>query len=173
MNLIAGADLASRTLDPGKFVAFVGGRLKSLFVKSDQDLGARLSTLDERRDPDARFRVNEFFCQNDTWQTTLQQLLRRSEVVLMDLRGFCATNSGCLFELKQLADHHLLPRTLFIVDEATDVPLLETTVRNQIAEKPGTHQASTELSLNLAKVSSQSAAELSRIAHALHALVAG
>ena len=46
--------------------------------------------------------MNEFFCHADTWQITMQRLAQEAEVVLMDLRGFSAGNSGCLYELEQL-----------------------------------------------------------------------
>ena len=86
--MIGGTDVAGRTLDPGDIVAFVGGGLRDQFVSDEAHLERRLTDLDDARDPDGRFRVNEFLCHDDTWQGTLESLLLRSEVVLMDLRGF-------------------------------------------------------------------------------------
>ena len=125
VKVIAGADLVARLIDPGDFITFVGGRLRQQFVENSADLVRKLGSLDERRDPDGRFRVNEFFCRDNTWRPTLQALLKRSDVVLMDLRGFSERNSGCQFELQQLAANSLLARTVFVVDDTTDSKLLE------------------------------------------------
>lgn len=84
---------------------------------------------------------------------------RASDFVLMDLRGFSKANSGCSFELEQLAQHGLLTRTLFVVDETTDVPLLESTLAQQASGK-----------LNLEHAKASSPVEFNRIYSALHAL---
>jgi hypothetical protein len=128
VQIIAGTDLVSRLIDPGDFITFVGGRLKQQFVENKADLVRRLASLDQHRDPDGRFRINAFFCRDNTWESTLQSLLKRSDVVLMDLRGFSKHNSGCQFELQQLAINSLLPKTVFVVDDTTDTELLKTSV---------------------------------------------
>src|SRR4029453_2815277 len=133
VQMIGGPDVAGRTLDPGDIVGFVGGRLRNQFVSDRAHLEQRLADLDEARDPDGRFRVNEFLCHDDTWQGTLESLLLRSEVVLMDLRGFSQANSGCLYELGKLAEHRRLERTLFVVDGTTDVELLRATLAQAAA----------------------------------------
>jgi hypothetical protein len=161
VKMIAGADLAMRTIDPGDVIAFAGGRIKYLFVQDEGDLKRRLARLDETSDPDGRFRVSEFFCHDNTWRPTLRALAKTSDFVLMDLRGFSQANSGCLFELEQLTQHGLLARTLFVVDETTDVPLLESTLAQQADGSP---------KLNLTHVKASSPAEFKRIYSALHAL---
>jgi hypothetical protein len=124
-TLIAGTDLVSRLVDPGDVVRFVGGRLRQQFVQSASDLAEQLRLVDRSRDPDGRFRVNKFFCFDDTWRPTLEALVRSSDVVLMDVRGFSERNRGVQFELQQLVEHALLDKTVFVVDESTDSRLLE------------------------------------------------
>jgi hypothetical protein len=131
-TLIAGTDLVSRLIDPGDVVTFVSGRLRQQFVQNLDDLDQQLRALDRIRDPDGRFRVNKFFCFDDTWRPTLQALLRRTDVVLMDVRGFSEQNSGVQFELQQLADNALLERAVFVVDESTDSQLLEKSVGSRV-----------------------------------------
>jgi hypothetical protein len=160
VKLIAGADLAMRTIDPADFIAFAGGRMQQTFVRTPRDLVGR---LDDARDPDGRFRIVKFLCHEDTWRPTLNALLRQSDVVLMDLRGFSAANSGCEFELRQLAANGLLPGTVFVIDATTDVVLLESTVYEQAGEARA-------LALNLESVTSRSAASLDRIFRRLCAL---
>jgi hypothetical protein len=138
-------------------------------VSGREHLEQRLRSLDEARDPDGRFRVNEFLCHDDTWQGTLESLLLRSEAVLMDLRGFTHANSGCLYELGKLAEHRKLERTLFVVDDTTDEELLRTTLSRAAAEggapgAPAVHTVHT---------TGESGRALRRILGSLSALSAG
>ena len=168
VQMIGGTDVAGRTLDPGDIVGFVGGRLRDQFVSDRAHLEQRLADLDEARDPDGRFRVNEFLCHDDTWQGTLESLLLRSEVVLMDLRGFSHANTGCLYELGKLAEHRRLERTLFVVDGTTDVELLRATL-TQAAAAGGVQGAP---ALHSVHASGPSSLELGRILGSLSALSA-
>lgn len=166
VRLITGTDLVSRLIDPGDFISFVGGRLKQQFVQSGEDLVRNLALLDEGRDPDGRFRVNKFFCHADTWRATLQALLKRSDLVLMDLRGFSDRNSGCQFELQELAENSLLPKTVFIVDETTDSRLLEASLieTGRTATNAGRDGVGR---MNLVRTNTQSATEIRAIDRAL------
>ena len=98
VQLIAGADLAMRTVDPGDVLAFVSGRLRPVRGVG-HEIPGRIARLDMRPDPDGRFRINELYCLHDTWKTTLQTLLSVTDMVVMDLRGFSRQSKGCLYEL--------------------------------------------------------------------------
>jgi hypothetical protein len=71
-------------------------------------------------DADGRFRVNECYCHDTTWQEALRALVQRSDVVLMDLRGFKAHNAGCRFELAALSEAPRLQRVVVLSDAQTD-----------------------------------------------------
>jgi hypothetical protein len=159
-----------RTIDPGDFIAFAGGRMKQLFVQSMADLEQRLQGLDETRDPDGRFRIGEFFCHENTWRPTLTALARRSDAVLMDLRGFSKDNRGCLYELEQIVECGLLARTLFVIDDTTDVPLLTSTLPHRADGVGDLSGDGTVSKLNLERARSSTGAELKRIYGALSAL---
>jgi hypothetical protein len=126
--MIAGTDLAARTIDPDDTLAFLAGDFRSRFVQGPHDLEEHLKLMDESRDPDGRFRVTEFFCHQNTWTDTLAALLGRSDAILMDLRGFSEKNSGCIFELHQLAAQQRIADTVFVVDASSDIRLLESTI---------------------------------------------
>jgi hypothetical protein len=125
IQLIAGSDLATTTLEPHQFLDFLSGRLRQNFIYDATDLERRLSTIDLRPDPDGRFRVNALFCSADAWRSAVTGLIDRTDVVLMDLRGFSATNAGCIFELQVLIDRIPLSRVVLLVDNTTEQPLLE------------------------------------------------
>lgn len=166
VKLIGAADLAMRTIDPSDIISFVGGRIRRLFVRNSADLVQRLETIDDMRDPDGRFRINKFFCRDDTWRLTLRALLTRSDIVLMDLRGFSQSNKGCLFELQQLVVNGLLPRTVFVVDDTTDTALLETILDHQ-AQEASIADRATLLRLNIERMQSRSQTDLDRIRNRL------
>lgn len=125
VQLIAGVDLAMRTVDPGDVLAFLGGRLAGNWVRTPADVARRLGQLDLRRDPDSRFRVNELYCGDEAWRPALQALLDVTDTVLMDLRSFHAQNAGCIFELEQLVRKIPADDIVLVCDGTTDLPLLE------------------------------------------------
>lgn len=155
--MIAGTDLAARTIDPDDTLAFLAGDLRSRFVQGPHDLESRLKLMDESRDPDGRFRITEFFCHENTWSDTLSALLGRSDAILMDLRGFSEKNSGCIFELRQLAAQQRLVDTVFVIDASSDVKLLESAVG-----PPGPETAPIPR-LRLERVESEASAEKERV----------
>ncbi|HRI90641.1 MAG TPA: hypothetical protein PLS93_03200 [Accumulibacter sp.] len=117
--LIAGTDLISRTLDPDDLFAFLNGQLAGRFIASEAEIPVRLAGLDLQPDPDGRYRVNECYCFDSTWQPALRALVQASDVVLMDLRGFTPENQGCRFELRVLAAASHLRRVLLLHDGQT------------------------------------------------------
>jgi hypothetical protein len=117
--LIAGTDLISRTLDPDDLFSYFNGHLADRFVADAARLSRTLTELDMRPDPDGRYRVNELYCFDTTWQAALAALVQRAHVVLMDLRGFQANNLGCRHELGVLAHAANVERVVVLHDAAT------------------------------------------------------
>ncbi|CAN5726709.1 hypothetical protein BH11PSE8_BH11PSE8_05820 [soil metagenome] len=118
--LIAGTDLALRTLDAEDIFAFLDRRLSERFIHSPADVPARLAAFDLAPDAEGRMRINECYCHDTTWQQALHALVQQSDVVLMDLRGFQAHNAGCTHELGVLARARSLRRVVALVDAQTD-----------------------------------------------------
>jgi hypothetical protein len=118
--MIAGTDLVDRTIDADDIFTFLGGSLAQRFIRAPADVAARLTAFDTAPDADGRYRVNEVYCHDTTWQHALHALVRRSDVVLMDLRGFGAHNAGCLYELGALAQSARPLHVVVLYDQATD-----------------------------------------------------
>jgi hypothetical protein len=129
IELIAGPDLATTTLAPHEFLDFLTGRLGRRFIDGPQALERRRSEMDTKPDQDGRFRINDFFCHEDTWKMVLSRLVKESDAVVMDLRGFTSHNKGCLFEVNELINVAPLGRVVLIVDNTTDQPFLLDNVR--------------------------------------------
>jgi hypothetical protein len=130
VQLIAGVDLAMRTIDPGDMLAFVSGRLDERYIATPDDVSPRLAGLDMQRDPDGRFRVNEVYCRDEAWRTALKALLDMTDTVLMDLRNFSAVNAGCAFELEQIVFRLSPEKIVLIYDQTTDLRLLSEFLRD-------------------------------------------
>lgn len=120
VKMIAGPDLAISSVEPHEFLNFITGKLKILFIRNNADLNNRLNNLDEKPDYNGRFRINEFFCQENTWKTTLSSLLHISHAVFMDLRGFSMSNHGCSHEIQEIISKVPLSRAVFAIDSNTD-----------------------------------------------------
>ena len=118
--LIAGTDLADRTLDADDIFQFLDRRLAERFIVSPADVARRTAAFDMAVDIDGRYRVNECYCHDTTWQYALQALIRYSDVVLMDLRGFQVNNAGCRYELTTLAQAERELRVVVLTDSRTD-----------------------------------------------------
>lgn len=118
--MIAGTDLALRTIDADDVFTFLDGRLHERFVASPAGLAQRLAAFAPGPDLDGRWRVEECYCHDTTWQDALRALVGRSDVVLMDLRGFQAHNAGCRFELETLSAAPRPLRVVLLADARTD-----------------------------------------------------
>jgi hypothetical protein len=115
--LITASDLAARTLDADELVQFLEGRLGERFIASPDQLPPPPATAAGH---DGRFPVQEYCCYDSSWQAVLEALLQRSQVVLMDLRGFGPAHGGCLHELGRLGASAHLQRVVLLADASTD-----------------------------------------------------
>jgi hypothetical protein len=133
--LIAGTDLIDRTLDAGDVLTFLDRRLDERFVSSPADVEVRVAEFDLQPDLEGRFRINECYCHDSTWRAAFAALAARSDVVLMDLRGFQARNEGCRHELASLAAGGRVGRVVLLVDAATDRASAEAAVEGASAKR--------------------------------------
>ena len=137
IRLMGGVDLADSTLEPHEFFDFLNGRLTRAFVRNRQDLEQRLSENLPVPDPDGLFRVQEFYCHENTWRMTASYTAVQADAVLMDLRGFSPSNRGCIFEIEQLIASVPVPRIVLLIDRTTDRPFLEQTLQDGWRAMPG------------------------------------
>ena len=132
MQMLAGPDLATSTIEPHEFLDFVSGKLDRRFIDSGRTLDLRIGQMDLEPDGGGQFRVTEFFCHDDTWKLTLARLADDSDAVLMDLRGFSQQNAGCVFEINEIFNLVPLQRVVFVVDETTDHSFMRQTMQREI-----------------------------------------
>jgi hypothetical protein len=137
VDLIAGTDLATRTLGSWMLECFVLQRVDAEFLRSAADVERRLSRLRTRLEGDLRFPVNEVFCYADTWSMAVMRLAQGSDAVLLDLRGFRRNNLGCAFELTHLIWQVQLEQVIVLCDATTDMSALVAVADAAWAGLPG------------------------------------
>jgi hypothetical protein len=143
--LISGADLALRTLDAHELSDFIDGRLDQRFIATPAALQHQIGADANDPDHDGRYRVHDLCCYDSSWQGVLEALLQRSQLVLMDLRGFQAHNSGCLHELHRLAASPGLRNVVLLFDRDTDRDTADAALAGApavvwVPERQGRHQ---------------------------------
>lgn len=168
VHLIAGADLASRSVTPGLMLRFLSGTLDAQYVATDDDVAARIGALDADPDPDGRFRVNDVYCRDDIWHAALVALLAASDRVLMDLRGFSTQNQGCVFELEQLLLRLPTQAIVLVIDAQTDVRLLGSTLAASWSRARESGRARGDGTLTFVNVERNRPGDLRYVAQCLH-----
>jgi hypothetical protein len=126
--MIAGPDLAGAYMEPDEFFAFVNRSLAGRFITQPSQVPARLAELDNQRDPDGRFRVNDLYCANTTWKTTVLAMIERAGVIVLDLREYTRQRAGTRFELRELLARAPLSKVVVLADERDDVAALQSEI---------------------------------------------
>lgn len=129
VQLIAGPDLATSTVEPHEFLDFVHGQLARRFIDGPATFQRRLAEMDLARGHDGRYRIGDFFCFDNAWRMVVGRLARDSDGVLVDLRGFSRENAGVVFELTTLVDVVPLERVVLVTDATTDEAFLQETIQ--------------------------------------------
>jgi hypothetical protein len=124
IRLIGGPDVVDTTLEPHEFFEYLNGRISRAFISSEDDLNSRMIEA-PAPDLDGLFRIEDFFCHDDTWRMTVSHLTGGADAVAMDLRGFSASSRGCEFEIEQLVATVPLRRVVLLVDNTTDMDRLD------------------------------------------------
>ena len=151
MQMIAGPDLATTTIEPHEFLDFLSGKLDRRFIDNAHTLDLRIGQMDLLPDREGQFRVTEFFCHDDTWKMTLARLADGSDAVLMDLRGLSKANAGCVFEIHEIFNVVPLACAVFAIDDSTDQAFMRRTMEeawHQVKDRsPNHHLAAGKIAL--------------------------
>lgn len=127
IQMISGPDLATTTIEPHELIAYVSGQLNNAFCEDEDSIKTNIAKADLLPDLDSTHRVNEFFCRDNNWKQVLKGLVNSSDLVLMDLRRFSNAFNGCKYEIKALVNWFPMAKTIFIVDEFTDIEFTKAT----------------------------------------------
>ena len=107
------------------------------------------------------------YCHDNTWRTTLEALLDRTDSVLMDLRSFSAQNAGCRFELEQLVRRVPTEDIVLVCDKTTDLPLLHQILAAAWAAERRDGRARGSGEISVVRVERQTRSEFALLMHRL------
>jgi hypothetical protein len=128
--MLADVELAPSSEQRSGFLSFLVRELDSAFITEIPALGSVLDELDkdagepDEPDKDGRFRELDLFCSSQVWPDAFDQISARCNVVLIDLRGFAAANSGCRLRLDQVLSSMPPEHAVLMIDGATQLDLL-------------------------------------------------
>lgn len=106
------------------------------FLLGAMDQQKLAGQLDQFADREGRFRINEVFCLEGARRDTVGQLMRMSDAIVLDVRGFGRARQGVGFEIELLGRSRLLPRVLAVGDATTDWEQFDERIRSAGCE-PG------------------------------------
>lgn len=147
LRLLTGSDSAMSTLDPAGVLAFLTGRLHRYVISTPTDLSAALREPEVTRD--GAYEVRSLTCAHAAWKATVVELMARSNVVLMDLRGFGAQNEGCIFEIEALGALRSSIPVFLLHDRTTDQGTLSRTIRRAFPDEARVHLIDCDATLDL------------------------
>jgi hypothetical protein len=136
LDLTVGLDVALRAVNTLALENFFLGRVHRYLFKSMADVRERLSGLPQAMALDGRYPLNELHCLLDTWEWVVEALVREARVVLMDLRGLSASNTGALRELSMVIPWVPLSQIVILSDRSTDERLLTEGIRDAWSQVP-------------------------------------
>jgi hypothetical protein len=126
---IAGPDLVRLNVDLYEFGKFVSAKLHELFLFGGVTREQLLARLVRDPDREGRFRVNEVFCLETAWRTTVEQMMELSDAILLDVRGFGPERRGTAFELELLVRRGFIGKVVAIGDRTTNWDYFDERIR--------------------------------------------
>jgi hypothetical protein len=127
------------------------GKLSRRYIKDAKDLKIRISEMDNQPDSDGYYRINDFFCFDNTWKAVLLSLVHRNQVVLMDVRTFTPSNKDCAYEITELLNIIPFKKIVFVIDTTTNLTFLNETFQNTLRDiketSPNKYHDISEISL--------------------------
>jgi len=130
MVMIGAWDLADVAVEPNDVMTYLGGKLPELFIRDAAGATRQLATTAPRRDPEGRYRYQQWFCFDDVWQPAVEGLIDASAIVLMDVRAMNARRpddavrtkkQGILIELEALPRRNAIDRAIVVYDGSRTV----------------------------------------------------
>jgi hypothetical protein len=84
-------------------------------------------------DPYGSYPVRSVLCHVNFWQTGVDLLLSRVDLVVLDLSGYRPSNAGTRFELQRVIDRFPAHRMVLLCDEGSDQAFLAAQIRHHWA----------------------------------------
>jgi hypothetical protein len=108
-------------------------QIDSVLAKDLLEVQRQLAQASTEPGPALLFERHAFQCTDATWREAILGMLKRADVVLMDLSSLSLQNQGCAWELGQLLDHVPLRQVTLLVNDSTDLACLRSILERAAA----------------------------------------
>jgi len=110
------------------YVRFRLNKIDTNFLRNRQDLHRRLERLDMwPRKWDQSFKQLPMMCYENTWFIAVIEFIKKSNVILMDLRGLSEEKIGCEAEINYLLDAVPSENIVFLANQS-DISLIKNVI---------------------------------------------
>jgi hypothetical protein len=110
----------------GIAMAVLFARAPRYFAADQAQIGQMIDGVLQRpRSWSFGFRDLDMYCFDNTWRLAVTAFIANTDVVLMDLRGYAASNTGCDEEIDRLFDTVPVGRIVLLVDSRNDTALTD------------------------------------------------
>ncbi|MCO4769156.1 MAG: hypothetical protein KDA24_03945 [Deltaproteobacteria bacterium] len=113
----------------------------TFLIESEAEIEEAVARIRGQRSGSGYAPVAPLRCANSVWKHMVQAALDENPVVLFDVCRFGAERAGCRYEFELLAAQLPAEQVVFLVDDGTDVPMLEKALAEawREAAPPGPH----------------------------------
>lgn len=97
----------------------------NIISKTSAQITKRLNEFKKKTTASREYSFNTLVCGDNSWQFALHSLIDETDLILMHLSNFSASNQGCIYELEQLINRVSTENFFLIVDHhSTDYDFL-------------------------------------------------
>jgi len=112
-------------------MAFEIYQVRRGFIQNRDFIKQRIEKLEQRPRGlgDGMYSGVPTMCHSNTWRSTVAEMVSKTTVVMMDLRGFKQGRDGCKWEMNFLLDNFPVNSLLFLIDEKDDLEFIQNTLQ--------------------------------------------
>lgn len=123
INLLDGSD--NFHLGARHVFHFLKGKIEDCIVEDEKELVQELERFRSGPDGRLRFGINSMYCTDAIWQKAVADLFSEADVIAMDFSALSEKNQGIAYEIQKLLDEFPINRAVLLVDDSTDLRVLE------------------------------------------------
>ena len=107
-------------------------RMRKRFAKNLDGIEQQFKRIEKKpRNWDLSHKNLHLNCYENTWKLAVNSFVRRSDTILMDLRGFSEERQGCRYEVNFIIDTFPIQGIIFLVDTQSDKELIHQLIFEQ------------------------------------------
>ena len=97
--------------------------LANTFFNENDEIMQKIEndTIDDiNKTKNYKFNFFAMYCYDNTWKSSLDILVKKTDFIIFDLRGYSKSNIGCYYEINYLAHNFPMDDIIFIINDLSD-----------------------------------------------------